>query len=359
MLAPLALAYVLMLNGYAVFVLVQGALPKGLVATLVVGFAVIGGTVWAIAFAHAPERRWPSRLLLRVFLPGLLAPTVLLFIAAWQRIAQHGMTEGRYLLFVAGVVLILLAALQLARRRVPTPPAAALVAASALVLCAAVPWSATAVSLDSQVERLRHSLVQAGVLHADRVVATGGFVTENETWAIRSRTLYIVAHGGEAAILDWFDLASRPSPSGERPRDRVEAIMAAYGIRSQTRVAWDTPEPQFLRTTGFDTLLPHRYLNAFGGALKSETPEGDVTLKLAETGLLRVARSDRTLAEFDLAPLLEEDTPAATEPIALDATADDGTRLRLLVTHVEGQRLSETRIQLHSAGVRLLIGIAE
>ncbi len=117
-LVPVIAVYALMLHAYAVKIVLEQALPKGNVATMVSVFAVGGTGAWLIA--------WPWRekgtLLLRLFMRGwfwfTIVPAILLVIAIWRRVADYGVTPDRYGI---AIIAVWIAAVTALSRLAPQP----------------------------------------------------------------------------------------------------------------------------------------------------------------------------------------------------------------------------------------------
>ncbi len=164
---PVLVLYLAILYAYVAKVLVTGEVPKNLLSPLVIaagGLGFLGGLL--LDPVHRDGRAPGLAKLIRVF-PALLLP--LLPLAGWailQRLGQYGWTEFRYLRMAAVAVLAVLAVLgtvRLARRRPPLLTAVLLAMAVTAALAAIGPWSATAVSRESQLDRLRSGLRAAGL----------------------------------------------------------------------------------------------------------------------------------------------------------------------------------------------------
>ena len=164
---PLLAIYGIILNAYAVKILFQWELPRGGVGWMVGGLALVGTTAWLLA--QWPALRGDGTRPLRWFVRGwwmlLVAPTVLLIIGTWRRIADYGLTPPRYLL--ALVATWMLAALALWIWRGERASGRVLVGlAGALLLFGALggPLGARGLSVRSQLGILQSALAAKGLL---------------------------------------------------------------------------------------------------------------------------------------------------------------------------------------------------
>lgn len=170
---PVLVVYLAILLAYAVKVLATGELPKNVLSPIVLLAGLFGflGSLFLEPLQRHPEHPAVSRLV-RLF-PALLLPLLPLAAwALWVRVDEYGWTEPRYLRMGALAALGVLAVLgtaRLVRRREPLHVMVPAVLALALLLMAAGPWSATAVSRRAQQARLREALREAGVLRGERV----------------------------------------------------------------------------------------------------------------------------------------------------------------------------------------------
>ncbi len=180
-LVPVILVYALILHAYAVKIILQQALPKGQVATLVSIFAVGGTGAWLIAW---PWREKGTRLL-RWFMAGwfwlTIVPAILLTIAIWRRITDYGVTPDRY-----GIALIAvwIAAMTgyLAFRRNRADMRVILGALAVLLLVgAAGPMGAYGLTIKSQIPRFTALLAANGLMKDGLAVKPQGLVPSEVT----------------------------------------------------------------------------------------------------------------------------------------------------------------------------------
>jgi hypothetical protein len=356
LLAPLALAFATLLNAYCLFILVRGDMPKGVVGPMVLAYALCGGALWSLTFGSGRQGS-AGRILRRLFLPGLAAPSAALLVATWTRAEQHGITEYRYLVLLLGALLLCMAGLQLATRRVPAPSRVAVMAVALLLAASVGPWGATAVTVRSQLDRLEHLLAGVGHFRDGSVYQDGPAVANDKATEIGNVVLYLVERGERQAIVRRLRLpATAGGPDESDPPAQAESIAYAMGIDFRYRpieklVVLRTPDDGPLRIGGFDDLI-RRHFRA-GDVHLVTLPGGTLRLEMSHSGrALDVGRGGSLLCRFDLGPLLAEGAPDGVRE--LDAVAADGTRLRVHFDSALGYR-SSSGGWLAEADLELLI----
>src|SRR5690606_19950461 len=100
-LIPLMTIYLAILLVYEIKILVEWEMPKGIVATLILGYAVFGMLSLLLIWPTRGDdgNRW-VRLFSRSFYLTMLPLIVLLALAVYQRVSHYGFTEERYILMV-------------------------------------------------------------------------------------------------------------------------------------------------------------------------------------------------------------------------------------------------------------------
>src|SRR5690606_39092070 len=103
-LIPLMTIYLGILLVYETKILLEWEMPKGIVATLILGYAVFGILslllVWPIKGDDG--NRW-VQLFARFFYLMMIPLIILLVLAVYTRVSSYGFTEERYILVVLAV----------------------------------------------------------------------------------------------------------------------------------------------------------------------------------------------------------------------------------------------------------------
>jgi hypothetical protein len=214
-LIPVTSVLSFMLAAYIALVLIEGRFET---ARLGLRSLVYGSGVILTALLAYPERE-DSRLV-RVFWRAwpwlLVAPSVLFFPALWVRISEYGWTPFRYLAFLGGLWMAMIAILAIRFRSglrfIPG------VLALLLILAAFGPWGVAEVTGRGQAARLEALLTERGVLAAGRW-RDGNPVptwTGKEQQHIRSALFDLAITGQLDRLKPWFqNLANDPfAPPG-------------------------------------------------------------------------------------------------------------------------------------------------
>lgn len=104
LLIPLATVYVLILLAYEIKILLAWNLPKGLVSTLILSYAVFGilSLLLVYPIRNLDENKW-LKTYSRYFYFLLIPLLLLLFVAVGTRVFRYGITENRYFLILLAV----------------------------------------------------------------------------------------------------------------------------------------------------------------------------------------------------------------------------------------------------------------
>ncbi|MBX2961177.1 MAG: DUF4153 domain-containing protein [Cyclobacteriaceae bacterium] len=168
-LIPLATVYLGILLAYELKLIAEWSLPKGIVSSLVLGYAVYGILsillIYPIRFDEG--NRW-IRTFSKWFYILLIPLIVLLALAVWKRVDQYGVTESRYIvvvlsLWLTGITIYFLTSRSQHIKLIP-------VSLCVVALLAVIgPQSASSISQNSQMKRLvnffeQHDAVENGKL---------------------------------------------------------------------------------------------------------------------------------------------------------------------------------------------------
>jgi len=154
-LIPLMTIYLLILLVYEAKIIINWELPKGLVSTLILGYAVFG--ILSLLLIHPIKEKEGNgwiKLFSRFFYIMMIPLVVLLLLAVWKRVGNYGITESRYILVIlaAWLSLITIYFLFSKRQSIKVIPVSLCILA---LLATYGPQSAFSVSKFSQVSRLK------------------------------------------------------------------------------------------------------------------------------------------------------------------------------------------------------------
>lgn len=206
-LAPLVLAYALMLHIYAAKLAIFTIMPKTDAEWMVLSFGAVGTTAYMIAYPWRELGYASVRWFMRSWFWLMIVPTVMLTIAVWQRNAEYGVTPDRYCLclfaiWMAAMVVYLAAARgRIELRAIPAS------LGMALILSSFGPWGATAVGIRSELSKFHEVLEQENLLVDGRLkLDPPGIYTFGRLVASNDRLTSILKW------LDWLDALDRISP---------------------------------------------------------------------------------------------------------------------------------------------------
>lgn len=154
-LIPLMTIYLLILLVYEAKIIINWELPKGLVSTLILGYAVFGIlSLLLIQPIKEKEGNGWIKLFSRFFYVMMIPLVVLLLLAVWKRVGNYGITESRYILIILAVWLTLITVYFLfsKKQNIKIIPVSLCILA---LLATYGPQSAFSVSRFSQVKRLK------------------------------------------------------------------------------------------------------------------------------------------------------------------------------------------------------------
>ncbi|NTE04936.1 DUF4153 domain-containing protein [Agrobacterium tumefaciens] len=157
-LIPLMTIYLAILLFYEIKIMVSWSLPKGLVSSLIIGYAVFG-ILSLLLIYPMKEKEGNSwiKLFSRFFYSMLIPLIILLLLAVWKRVEPYGITESRYILILIALWLTCITAYFLfsKKQNIKLIP----ISLAILTMLAVYgPQSASAVSKYSQIARLKKIL---------------------------------------------------------------------------------------------------------------------------------------------------------------------------------------------------------
>ena len=289
---PLVAVYVTILMLYLGRIVVTATWPSGWTGYLVSSLAVAG--IFSLLVAH-PERiggrkAWLDRYALAFWI-AIVPASVMVLLALWQRIAQYGITERRYLL---GVLAVWLGATALHRvitrsrdiRGIP------LSLTAIGVVTFAGPWSAYAVAERSQAGRVEEILAAHGGLVDGRVGAEAVEIPYGEWEQVEEAVGYLVDNHGTGAVEGWVgdgglvlvDNSGTPLDRDDRIERIVEALRVLPGPRERPVDVEAADRGAPLPIGGFDLAI---VANETGSA---RVEDEDLRFRLSEDGTAVVMR---------------------------------------------------------------------
>jgi hypothetical protein len=383
-LIPVVTVYVLILTAYLVRVLVTRTWPSGWIGWLVSSVAAAG--TLALLLVHPVRDREDSRWVDaygRWFYVALLPSIGMLLMAIFQRLDQYGFTERRYFLLVlafwlAGIALYYAVT---ASRNIRVIPVTLCVVALATL---AGPWSAYAVSRNSQAARLDTLLTDNGMLLDGRIDRTPADAVPPEARREISATIrYLVTtHGAQSLsrVSPDLRLAAESADSIEEPLhspEYVASVVVEEGLGLPYVTRYETIAQDWVNfytmafgrsiaLEGYDILVRKELagtdttLVAVGGdTLSLWVTKAPATLHLLRRGEVASAVPLWPLIDEARAQTLAGPGPARVRegqaPLELRGEAA-GVRYRILVPSLAGQGRGEDA-QINSATADILLGV--
>lgn len=172
-LIPLMTVYLLILLVYEVKIAINWQLPKGLVSSLILGYAIFGilSLLLIYPIREKAGNGW-IKLFSKFFYVMMIPLVVLLLLAIWKRVGNYGITESRYVLMVLSLWLLFITGyfLLVKAQNIKLIPISLCILS---ILAIYGPQSASSVSKYAQINRLKSlfaSKVQKDILQREKVV---------------------------------------------------------------------------------------------------------------------------------------------------------------------------------------------
>lgn len=357
-LAPLLLVYTAILYAYAVKIAIDGVLPKGRLGPMVLAY----GGLMTLTVLLAWPARTASGPLVTIFWRHwfwlILGPVAMLFLAVYQRIAQYGVTDERYMVVLAGVWLAALGLWFLFRHGVRDLRILPASLAIALFLAAFGPWGAVGLSVRSQTAQLAGLLEQHGRMKDGQVVNTDADkpLPRAEGRRVASILRYLERSGHLYELEGWFASMEkspfRPGASTARiSKDilvRVGAPQGAHILTEAEHLNFTAARPTSLAASRLDRIigplaLKHGSTDTVlavegGGALSVDFENNMVTVRFEDGkelqfDLVATARKALTL-KAPRKPTGQQDDPRV--PLRI-AASDANEKSLLLVENMWGK----------------------
>jgi len=353
-LVPLVTVYLVILTLYFGKVLATRVWPSGWIGYLVSGVTTSG--IFALLLVHPlaerEDQRW-VRVFARDFWLGIIPAIVMLWLAIYQRVHQHGFTEPRYFLLVLSLWLggtAVYYAVTRSRRILGIPASLCLVA----LVTYAGPWGAFAVSRRSQVALVRDLLAAHGALVDGKARRAAVDLPLEDRKALSGAVRYLVETHGARSLAPLLGDSFATSVLVHVERGRAGAdqgarwIVGALGFTyvdqwsSGTGVApwfhYTAQESGAVAIGGYELLLQIRGAPPPAAALDTAL----VAYLVPGARSVRIARSGRGLLDVPLDSVLARARAAAGNVLPAAQlrfeASNGGARALVLVRSVDGYR---------------------
>ncbi len=295
-LVPLLLVYTVILYAYAAKIGFDGALPNGRLGHMVLAYGAMGTLTILLAF---PTRLVSGPLVTffwRNWFWLTIGPVVLLFLAAYTRVAHYGITEERYLVLLAGLwlgVLAIIFSFWRSDRDIRVLPLSLM----GLLLIASIgPWGALGNSIRSQMTELQALLERTGRLVDGRIVAVKELsaIDAGDSRRIRSIVYYLSRRDALPQIEPWFagvetspfDQTANDNTLSSKILSRLGAGRAGHKTAGTEWIVYQANKPGTIDVSSFSQLAgPFRIHLSQGSKVPEFTIQveqvGTVTFKFA------------------------------------------------------------------------------
>jgi hypothetical protein len=235
-LLPLSLVYLAILYAYLAKILIEWSWPQGWVGGLTMGYTSVG--LFSLLMLQPLVVRAGTgwlRMVSRWFYPLLIPILIMLFAAVLRRTSEYGMTESRYLVLAYGTWLFGIAVYFIlsSSKNIKIIPLTLIIVVAAVSVG---PWSAFAVSEQSQIQRLKILLERTGILVDSKIRADHGELSNTDIKEASAILSYLHNVHGYDGIQSWFaiDLKKDKAESDVHFKDpeEVTKLMGFEYVRS-------------------------------------------------------------------------------------------------------------------------------
>jgi len=205
-LVPLMFGYMAILYVYFLKIIVQWELPRGNLGWMISVFGTIGIITKLLMYPMREQRTFLLVLFDHFYYFALIVPVLLLAIAIGVRILAYGVTEPRYIVALLGIwfaVMIVANVVKKERFHIKHVP---MVLALMTLLASFGPWSATELSISSQLSRFKFLLEKHQLLVDDKAVQASSEVPYVDRKSLSSMADYLTENEHRLhSIRPWFD----------------------------------------------------------------------------------------------------------------------------------------------------------
>ncbi|MDR3132839.1 MAG: DUF4153 domain-containing protein [Prevotellaceae bacterium] len=255
-LLPVLALYLLIFYAYGLKILVTWQLPDGMVGWMTICYSAAGLLVYFLLHHfYLTKATKIATLFGRYFFYSELPVLALLFVAAFRRTADYGITENRYFLW-AGAFWLLGISLYMIFTKGKTFRPILVSLSCAAVLSVVGPWNVFNVSEYSQMHRLKKLLAKQEYPKEGKPLDEGQIH--------QAQVDYRQIQG----IIKYFDKKEKPLPSGidslcKAYEERYETCRMEYReeeeVAKYTYFEIETKEAQPFEITGYDRMYYFRY----------------------------------------------------------------------------------------------------
>lgn len=331
-LTPLLIAYALILLAYTVQILLNQALPVGVLGWMVLLFVITGAVNWLVLYPPFMDQRRLVRLFKKFWFWLTIIPLGLFAFGVFERASAYGLTEERYML-LAGGVWAAIATLAFLSGRFADIRLFPALAGLAFLLLSVGPWNIHNLPVQSQLWRVQSLLNEAQQEGAAELVWTSESARE-----IRAAFNYLDSSDLGAGLVN-KELESRGFELEGQQRLVVLNVPTSTAMTREIRqVSFDhLTQPASIKGT-LD------YFGSFEAYVSARSFIDASDIRIVDQQLV-ITRAELLLATIDLSDFvlsLKEPPNATTARISFEL---DGSQIILLPTDVryrdEGDKFDE------------------
>jgi hypothetical protein len=301
-LIPLMTIYLAILLVYEVKIIINWELPKGLVSTLILGYAVFGILSLLLIYPiREKEGNGWIKLFSRFFYVMMIPLVVLLLLAVWKRVGNYGITESRYILIILAIWLSLITFYFLISKKqnIKIIPVSLCILA---LLATYGPQSAFSVSRYSQVARLKRLMASADKKDMVQRAAVVDYLVDRH--GLRSLQPFTKVNLTE--VEDKIEQKATKSSRYGIKSDKTDTAYALLKIKKERssfmdNVRFSPVDGSLIAVKDYDYVIPIESYTALDSLKINNVPV--VIEKVRQYGNLKVKIGKGQWTEFDLQKL--------------------------------------------------------
>jgi len=257
-LIPLMTIYLAILLVYEVKIAINWELPKGLVSTLILGYAVFGilSLLLIYPIREKDGNGW-MKLFFRFFYLMMVPLIVLLILAVIKRVGNYGITESRYILIILAAWLTGITAYFLfsKKQNIKIIPVSLFVVA---ILAIYGPQSAFSISKASQISRLKNLMDSKSQEEKQEIPSVVRYLVDRH--GLTSLQSFTAANLDEIEKKIYAKAEKNKSPNYEIESEKVDTAFALLKVKDMDNSTWTkyvtfTNEESLVNVQGYDALM--------------------------------------------------------------------------------------------------------
>lgn len=231
---PIILIYSIILYCYALKIFMEWNLPKGGIAYMVSIFNTAVIVTYFLSYPLHKTSTVFSCFSQHVF-KIILIPLVLLGVAIGHRIHEFGITEGRYVIVLYLIEIILIVIFAFVKKQNQLLKFTLSSGVFLIILASFGPWSASSMSIWSQTHRLEKVLIKHKILINGKIHKLSDPLSPSDKSNIRSMINYLIRHQRFDALKKWFDNPASLKFNKDLKTYNSDEVLEAMGIKSDDK----------------------------------------------------------------------------------------------------------------------------